>query len=98
VFRAISTTLFYTVCFYLPTFPLLTSLVDVVTACRVVVDVSLVVETSVLGPSVVASLTRLSVVRNYVQCNILKIHTILQIIMPNLLPFVHVQVWQYPPL
>ena len=43
----------YTVCFHLPTFPLLTSLVDVVTAGRLVVDTSSAVETEILGPAVV---------------------------------------------
>ena len=42
----------YTVCFHLPTFPWQTSLVDVVTAGRLVVDTSSAVETEMLGPAV----------------------------------------------
>ena len=48
----------YTVCSHLPAFPLLTSLVDVDTACRLVVDTPSAVETAMRGPAVVTVKTR----------------------------------------
>ena len=48
----------YTVCSHLPAFPLLTSLVDVDTACRLVVDTPSAVETAMRGPAVVTVETR----------------------------------------